>query len=110
EAFSPFIPLDADDSGLPATLLHFTLKNTGKDKVEVELAGWQENAVGLYSAAEFQGVRRNRTAKDGGVTLLECRAEPLKPGGSEKTPAGVAHFEGADYRGREVEGGAVGNG
>jgi uncharacterized protein (DUF608 family) len=110
EAFSPFIPLDADDSGLPATVMQFRLRNTGKEKVEAELAGWLENAVGLYSAADFQGVRRNRTARDGGVTLLECRAEAAKADDTEKPPTVFADFEGADYGDWKVEGEAFGKG
>jgi len=49
EAFSPFIPLSAEDSSLPATLLEVTVKNLGATQVECELAGWLENAVCLHS-------------------------------------------------------------
>ncbi len=30
EAYSPFIPLDAEDSGLPATVMSFTLTNESR--------------------------------------------------------------------------------
>ena len=39
EAFSPFIPLNTDDSSLPATILQFTLRNTSAAPVEATLAG-----------------------------------------------------------------------
>lgn len=45
EAFSPFIPLNAPDSALPATIMQFTVKNTSSAAVDVTLAGWLENAV-----------------------------------------------------------------
>ena len=45
EAFSPFIPLNTDDSSLPATVLRFTVKNTSRRRVEATLAGWLQNAV-----------------------------------------------------------------
>ena len=51
EAFSPFIPLNTADSSLPATVLHFTLKNTGTESVDVQLAGWLQNAVGGRGAS-----------------------------------------------------------
>ena len=50
EAFSPHIPLDTQASSLPATVMRYTVKNTSGAKVEVQLAGWLENAVGLYTA------------------------------------------------------------
>lgn len=49
EAFSPFIPLDAEASSLPVTVMRFNVRNTGNKAVDVELIGWMENAVGLYS-------------------------------------------------------------
>ena len=75
EAFSPFIPLNAEDSGLPVTVMKFTVKNEGKEKVEAELAGWLENGVCLHSGQEGQGRRRNRIVRGSGFTFLECTAE-----------------------------------
>ncbi|HLK61188.1 MAG TPA: GH116 family glycosyl-hydrolase, partial [Chthonomonadaceae bacterium] len=44
-AFSPFIPLNVEDSSLPVTVMRYTLKNTGAKAADVELVGWIENAV-----------------------------------------------------------------
>ena len=49
EAFSPFVPLNTEDSSLPATVMQFTVKNNGPAKIEAELAGWLENAVCLHT-------------------------------------------------------------
>jgi len=73
EAFSPFIPLNYDDSSLPATVMRFTVKNTGNEKIEVDIAGWLENAVCLHSKPACTLV--NRIERHSGATCLECRAE-----------------------------------
>ncbi|MCP5109767.1 MAG: glucosylceramidase, partial [bacterium] len=39
EAFSPFIPLNAADSALPATVLRYTVRNTSSRPVGVTIAG-----------------------------------------------------------------------
>jgi hypothetical protein len=110
EAFSPFIPLNADDSGLPATVLHFTLKNTGRAPVEAKLAGWLENAVCLDSGQAQPGVRKNRVVRGPGLTFLECSAAPVKPAGAGRPPVVFADFEGEDYGDWKVTGEAFGKG
>ena len=77
EAFSPFIPLNPEDSALPATAMRFTVSNPGAAPVEAELAGWLQNAVALRSEAQCAGLRRNRVVNRDGLLFLESSAEPL---------------------------------
>lgn len=79
EAFSPFIPLDPHDSGLPATILRFTVKNTSAAKAECELAGWLENAVCHHSVKSHDGSRTNTIFHQQDITLLDCTAGPPIP-------------------------------
>ncbi len=46
EAFTPFIPLDADDSGIPGAVLRYHVVNTSKARLRVSIAGSLPNAVG----------------------------------------------------------------
>jgi len=112
EAFSPFIPLNAEDSNLPATVLRFTVKNTGSQKVEALLAGWLENAVCLYSGQPGGGVRRNRLVPADQGHFLECSAgEPSKTERSDKRPDILfENFEKETYEGWTVTGTAFGAG
>ena len=85
EAFSPFVPLNTEDSSLPATVLRYTVKNTGSAKVEVRLAGWLENAVCLDSAPSDKAKRRNLVKRGQGMLLIhseidaETDHKPEKP-------------------------------
>lgn len=45
EAFTPFIPLEADDSGLPVTVLRYRVSNPNAAKVKVAIAFSIENPV-----------------------------------------------------------------
>ena len=76
EAFSPFIPLNVEDSSLPTTVMQFTVRNLTRDRVEGELAGWLENAVCLHSAPVREGVRRNRVVRRGRLLAVEGSAGP----------------------------------
>jgi uncharacterized protein (DUF608 family) len=109
EAFSPFIPLEAEDSGLPATVMHFTVKNTSAAPVEAEFSGWLENAVALKSSAYWPLVRRNRVVREDGWLLLDCRAEPA-PVPSARPAIVFADFEGETYGAWKTEGEAFGPG
>jgi hypothetical protein len=40
EAYSPFIPLDVEDSKLPVTVMDFTLTNDSSKPVSVDFGGW----------------------------------------------------------------------
>ena len=75
EAFSPFVPLNTDDSSLPATVLRYTVKNTGSSRVKVRLAGWLENAVCHFSTPGDAAKRRNRVQREKGVLLIQSDVE-----------------------------------
>jgi non-lysosomal glucosylceramidase len=110
EVFSPFIPLDADDSGLPATVLSFTVRNTSAEGVEATLVGWLENAVCLHNRS-LPGTRRNRIVRGKGFTFLHCSVE--KPAALAKPPEPdivLEDWQKETYEGWTVEGTAFGSG
>ena len=112
-AYSPFIPGNADDSGIPATLCEFTLHNTGKEAITTDIGSWLENATSLYSAQPGASTRVNevRTAPD--QVVLNCRfsavnAAPLPV--STRPDVLVNDFSGTDYGTWKTEGTAFGSG
>jgi uncharacterized protein (DUF608 family) len=109
EAFSPFIPLNAPDSGLPATVLRYRVKNTSSAPCEVTLAGWLENGCSLESAKVMFGKRVNRRLRRDGLTMIagSAEADPSPP--PEREPIVLADFEGQDYGRWTVEGEAFGD-
>lgn len=62
EAFSPFIPGNADDSGLPATVQAITIKNLSTDVILVNIIGWLENKMLLYTEKDNKGFTRSNKA------------------------------------------------
>lgn len=52
EAFSPFIPLNEDDSGLPVTILSYKIENKITVPVTATILGWLENKTAIYSAGD----------------------------------------------------------
>jgi uncharacterized protein (DUF608 family) len=47
EAFTPFIPLDADESGLPLAVLRYRVTNPGASSAKVSIAWSIENPIGM---------------------------------------------------------------
>lgn len=47
EAFTPFIPLNADDSGIPGAYIRYYVKNKNRKNVKVSVAGSMANAAGF---------------------------------------------------------------
>jgi uncharacterized protein (DUF608 family) len=109
EAFSPFIPLDVDDSSLPATIMDFTVTNTSSQTVPVTLTGRLENFVLFRERSAVNGERENHVSTDGRATFLE---ETITP--EIQTMAAPDHviedWTKPNYAGWKVEGNAFGPG
>ena len=74
EVFSPFIPLDVKNSGLPATLYSFRIKNASSAPVKVEITGWLENKTCITHAKEDHQ-RINKVVKKNGAATVQCSIE-----------------------------------
>ena len=86
EAYSPFVPLDHEDSGLPVAIFHFTIANPTESNADVSILMCQQNAVGWSDIREIDGVRhesfggnRNRIVRRPGLTAIEM-TNPSLPG------------------------------
>ena len=107
EAFSPFIPLNTDDSSLPATILQFTLRNTSAVAVEATLSGVLENGVCL-NHREQAGVLHNHIFRQPGLTTLLCSAEKSTTPPSRRPDIVFEDWNKNNYDGWQVEGSAFG--
>jgi non-lysosomal glucosylceramidase len=110
EAYSPFSPLDYDDSSYPATIMSYRVENTGKEAVTVEIGGWLENAVLIDNAGKLPGIHRvNTIQSQGGMVMLLGTAE-YPSAVNNRADIVFEDFEKPAYDGWEVEGTAFGNG
>ena len=110
EAFSPFIPLNVDDSSLPATILRFTVKNNSSEAVQANLFGWLENGISINHRA-LPGKRINKIVREKGYTFLACSAEKTTEQAREKRPDILFEdWNKQTYDGWTAEGTAFGSG
>ena len=73
EAYSPFIPTNADDSSLPVAILRYQVTNEGLLPVDVSVAGNMANPLGYDHGGSLSG-RRIRQGR--GQNLNRCVQEP----------------------------------
>lgn len=91
-AYSPFIPLNLEDSALPGTIMSYSVRNKGPVPLEVDIAGWMQNAIpvgGINRASKGSGAgpaavpdgvqaeRRNRVETRGGLKAVVFAARPV---------------------------------
>ena len=99
EAFSPFIPLDADDSGLPAVVLRYRVNNPTTSKLKTSIALTIENPIGEQRTkdVDFTGAygRANEYRKGKDVEGLLMR-NPFLPTGDPLAGTFALSILGAD--------------
>lgn len=85
DAFSPFVPLDEDSSGIPGAVLSYTVRNTSDAQLRVSLAGSIANPVGfagygLFGALKTEGEPHNAFRQESDVCGLYMTNPALPEG------------------------------
>jgi non-lysosomal glucosylceramidase len=73
EAYTPLIPLNAEDSGIPGAVLTYRVKNISKNSVDVTLVGSMINPVGGLEYDQFG----NLALSDVGQNVNEFRKDTI---------------------------------
>ncbi|MFT4029673.1 MAG: GH116 family glycosyl hydrolase [Protaetiibacter sp.] len=89
-AFTPFVPLDADDSGIPGAVLRYRVRNAGPEPLDVAIAGSLSNLVGarekrnVFHFPDFDGhpriERRDADGLHGILLSSELAADDHRSG------------------------------
>ncbi len=99
--YSPFIPLNARDSAIPATILQYAVRNTSQQAVDVSIAGWLQNGVCLDYAGTAEWKSRNRPVRQQSLAAVHMDlVKELPPAAQE--PRRVIVFE--DFENGTYEG------
>ena len=75
QAYTPFIPTNSEESGFPAVVMEYTIKNSGNETIEAELFGWLQNTANLFTASSNKGEHINRIVKTHGNVQLICSSQ-----------------------------------
>jgi uncharacterized protein (DUF608 family) len=81
EAFSPFIPHEPDESGLPAAILRYRVSNAGAAAAKVSIAWSIDSPVGRGQAADTRQNEYRATERLAGLMMTNAElpaADPLK--------------------------------
>lgn len=104
KGYSPFIPLDAERSSLPATILRLSVKNKSGEPVQVSVLGWMENGACKVSAKEGSGTKINLGKTYGNRTELFCELLPRDQAVRQATDFGSTAFAVMNKNARPVAG------
>jgi non-lysosomal glucosylceramidase len=116
EVFSPFIPINVEDSALPCTIIRLTVENVSGRELEASVIGRLENAVVFHNKDQgASGTRTTRTLRNDGRTYVVHGARPLADTERVAAPREklvIADFEGEDWgdwtaEGRAFEAGPI---
>ncbi len=85
EAYTPFIPLDDEDSGLPVALVRFRVANPSSQPWFVSVAGSMANMTsfsgyGTFGYVQYKSETINRRVEEGGLRGFLCEAMPGEDG------------------------------
>lgn len=99
EAFSPFVPLNARESGIPGTILRFQVHNTTNQSVNVSLDASLQNAICSSHVGKIRGVGRNTVKRSQGMASLVYSADEMAAPKPDKVakPEMFADFESGSY-------------
>ena len=97
EAYTPFIPLNRDDSSYPVIVMRYSMKNTTDRVQETAIAGWVENFSNFRSRKSNQGVRLSRYSERDGLSAVECWATSVA-GDNHPEQTGSAFRTGHGFR------------
>ncbi len=83
EAFTPFIPLNSDDSGIPTAIIKYKVKNPTDQPIDVSVVGTLANVVGFDGYDVFNNVKlvdevQNEYKEENGLKGWYYTAKNLK--------------------------------
>ena len=64
EAYTPFIPLEPDDSGIPSASFTYNVRNLTNEPLDVTIVGSLLNSVGFTGFDEFGALRKEGLGKN----------------------------------------------
>ncbi len=108
ETFTPYIPLDIESSSIPATVISFKLRNTGKQPVKASIIGHLENAVCREGDGGLELKRVNKVVKRAGYTAVMMAAERGRAQKPARDEIVYEDFEGDTWGKWKAEGNAFG--
>lgn len=103
EAFTPFVPLDENDSGIPGAVLRYRVRNLTQRPVQVSVVGSLANAIGfqgydVFGNLKLSGTVTNELRRTKKVTGLAYTSDDDPTSEQHGTVAFATTAADADYR------------